>query len=176
VLPPRCRRSPSFSRASSLQDAPFEADSTHPRRALAVTPISRLKPGAIALETRTASAGGMITVAARRIGTGRVLQIGYLDSWRWRMGGFDDPVSSYRSWWSKVVSSVAFAPLTTLPASTIVEPTPMATLVATLGAPSQQAKARGTVLDDPRLLPILFGLLMAMLFAEWTSRRLRGQS
>jgi hypothetical protein len=60
--------------------------------------------------------------------------------------------------------------------SAIVEPTPVATLVATLGTPSRQAQARGTLLDDPRLLPILFALLMAMLFAEWTSRRLRGQS
>jgi hypothetical protein len=161
---------------ASLQDAPFETDSAHPRRALAVTPLSRLRPGAVAIETRTGAPDGVTTVAARRIGTGRVLQVGYLDSWRWRMGGFDDPVSSYRSWWSKVVSSVAYAPRTTLPVSAIVEPTPVATLVATLGAPSQQAEARGTLLDDPRLLPILFALLMATLFAEWTSRRLRGQS
>jgi hypothetical protein len=159
-----------------LQDAPFETDSAHPRRALAVTPISRLRPGAVAIETRTGASGAVTTVAARRIGMGRVLQVGYLDSWRWRMGGFDDPVSGYRSWWSKVVSSVAYAPRAPRPVSAIVEPTPVATLVATLGTPSRQEQARGTLLDDPRLLPILFALLMAMLFAEWTSRRLRGQS
>lgn len=158
-----------------LQDAPFETDSAHPRRALAVMPISHLRPGAVVIESRTGSPGSVTAVAARRIGTGRVLQVGYLDSWRWRMGGFDDPVTSYRSWWSKVVSSVAYAPRTTLPVNAIVEPTPVATLVATLGAPIQQEAERGTLLDDPRLLPAMFALLMAMLFAEWSSRRLRGQ-
>jgi hypothetical protein len=159
---------------AALQDAPFDADSTHPRRALAVTTISHLVPGAVAIETRTGSPRD-IAVAARRIGTGRVVQVGYLDSWRWRMGGVDDPVTGYRNWWSKVVSSVAYASRTPIPASAIVEPTPLATLVATLGSPTQQIVERSSLLDDPRLLPVLFALLTAMLFVEWTSRRLRGR-
>jgi len=159
-----------------LQDAPFESDSIHPRHALALMPLTRLVPGAVAIETRAGAQGSIVVAAAaRRIGTGRVLQLGYLDSWRWRMGGIGDPVASYRAWWSKVVSSVAFAPRTSIPATAIVEPTPLATLVATLGSPTQQTATRRSPLDDPRLLPILFALLMTTLFAEWTSRRLRGR-
>jgi hypothetical protein len=159
-----------------LHDAPFETDSAHPRRALAVMPISRLKPGAVVIETRNGAPDGPVAVAAYRLGTGRVLQMGYLDIWRWRMGGVDaDPVAAYQSWWSKVVSGVAYAPRATLPVGAIVEPTPVATLVGTLGPPTTSVAERGSLLDDPRLLPLLFALLMATLFAEWTSRRLRGQ-
>jgi hypothetical protein len=139
-------------------------------------PISRLRLGAVVIETRSGAPDAVVTVAAQRLGTGRVLQIGYLDIWRWRMGGVDaDPVASYRSWWSKVVSSVAHAPRATLPAGALAEPTPVATLVGTLGPPTRNAAARGSLLDDPRLLPLLFALLMATLLAEWTSRRLRGR-
>jgi hypothetical protein len=159
-----------------LHDAPFETDSAHPRRALAVMPISRLRPGAVVIETRSGAPDAAIAVAAQRLGTGRVLQIGYLDIWRWRMGGVDaDPVASYRRWWSKVVSSVAHAPRATLSAGALAEPTPVATLVGTLGPPTPNVAARGSPLDDPRLLPLLFALLMATLLAEWTSRRLRGR-
>lgn len=161
--------------ASALQDAPFEADSAHPRRSLALTPLTQLKPDAVIIETRDGKAGGNTAVAARRIGTGRVLQVGYLDTWRWRMGGLDNPVSDYRAWWSTMVSSVAYAPRTAYPVTASVEPTPLATLIATLGPSVQLAAERGTFLNDPRLLPILFVVLMSMLFAEWSSRRLRGR-
>ena len=55
-------------------------DSLHPRRALALTPLTQLKPGAVALEMRDKQAA----VVARRIGTGRILQVGYHNTWRWR--------------------------------------------------------------------------------------------
>lgn len=164
------------SAGDALEDAPFEADSAEPRRALGLTPIRHLADGAIAVETRSGKSGGASAIVARRIGTGRVLQVGYLDDWRWRMGGLEDPVTRYRAWWSRMVSSVAYAPRATVPSEAEVEPTPVATLVATLGPPTNAAIVRGSVLTDPRLLPLLFALLMAMLFAEWASRRLRGQS
>src|SRR6185503_2735807 len=46
-------------------------------------PVARLRPGALALERR----GDAIVVAARRVRAGRVMQIGYDDTWRWRMAG-----------------------------------------------------------------------------------------
>ena len=55
-----------------------------------------------------------------------------------------------------------------------VEPTPRAMLVETIGAPAPAELELASVLDDPRLLPLLFGILVGLLFLEWMSRRLRG--
>src|SRR5205823_227161 len=44
-------------------------------------PVTALAATGVAIEHR---AGG-IALAARRVGAGRVLQVGYDDSWRWRM-------------------------------------------------------------------------------------------
>jgi hypothetical protein len=161
---------------AALEDTPFEADSAQPRRALSLTPLRQLVAGAVPVETRRDKSGEVSAIVARRIGRGRVLQVGYVDDWRWRMGGLDDPVTKYRAWWAKMVSSVAYAPRATLPSAAPVEPTPVATLVATLGPPVSIAPEHGVILTDPRLLPLLFTLLMTMLFAEWASRRLRGRS
>jgi hypothetical protein len=157
--------------AAVLESGSFDVDSATPRRALALMPIDRLKAGALAIEKRDANTA----VAARRVGKGRVVQVGYIDTWRWRMGGADDPVTAYRGWWSAMVSSVAYAPRIPLHRTSAVEPTPVATLVGTLGVPTSVAEAGGTFLNDPRLLPALFALLLAVLFLEWTSRRLRGR-
>jgi hypothetical protein len=157
--------------AAAIESGSFDVYSADPRRALALMPIERLKPGALAIEKRDARTA----VAARRMGKGRVVQVGYIDTWRWRMGGPDDPVAAYRGWWSSMVSSVAYAPRTQLAATSTVEPTPVATLVETLGPPTSIRDEGGTLLNDPRLLPVLFALLVAALFMEWTSRRLRGR-
>jgi hypothetical protein len=156
---------------TALQSGSFAIDSAEPRRALALQPIAGLKSGALPIETRD----GHTAVAARRFSAGRVLQVGYVDTWRWRMGGVDDPVAGHRDWWSAMVSSVAYAPRIAQRVTTVVEPTPVATLVGTLGAPTPQVQSRTSLLDDPRLLPALFAFLMTMLVAEWASRRLRGR-
>lgn len=155
------------------------ADTTHPRSAFALAPITQLKPAAVAVEDRAneGTAAVRIAVAAVRSGAGRVLQIGYSNTWHWRMGGKDgDPVRAYEKWWSAMVSSVAYAQRTPLASMTVTEPTPLASLVATLGAARAEAKPRIGLLDDPRFLPAAFALLMAALLAEWASRRLRGMS
>lgn len=157
---------------AATQDADFTADSAQPRKALALMPIVQLKRGAVPLEVRD----GKTAVAAQRVGQGRVLQVGYLETWRWRMGGVDEPVPLYRSWWSTMVSSVAYAPKGARSVSAAsVDPTPLVTLVTTLGAPRHRPAERASVLDDPRLLPALFAILVAVLFVEWASRRLRGR-
>jgi len=174
ALPAFAGLMPGATQAPTLAGS-FDIDSANPRRALQLMPIAALKPGAIALEmrdTRTA-------IAARRIERGRVLQVGYLDTWRWRMGGLDEnPSSAYRSWWSGMVSSVAYGPRVPRPAESgavSTEPTPLASLVGSLGEPRLRPDINSSLLGDPRLLPVLFAILMAALFFEWASRRLRGR-
>lgn len=152
-------------------------DSIAPRNALSLAPLGRVKEGALVLETRTGQAGraDVIAAAAWRAGEGRVVQVGYHDSWRWRMNGpSDDPVRGHRAWWAALVSGVAYAPQVAQPVTQLLEPTPLASLVAALGRASPRPAAVAGVLDDPRLVPLLFGLLLAALFFEWASRRLRG--
>lgn len=152
-------------------EAPFDIDSTRPRHALALTLLDQLKRDAVAVERMDAG----VAVAARRVGRGRVLQVGYLNTWRWRMGGPDDPVRAYRSWWSAMVSSVAYAPRSALVASAPVDPTPLATLVGTLGSATPRAAEPPKLLADPRLLTALFVVILGALLLETASRRLRGR-
>jgi hypothetical protein len=154
-----------------IRNGDFTLDTLKPREALALMPIGRLKPGAVSVEVRN----GQTAIAAQRLGKGRVLQVGYLDTWRWRMGGIDDPASLYRGWWSNMVSSVAYAPRTALPVNVTTDQTPMVTLVETLGRPTHVVAEAASFLNDPRLLAVLFSFLMAAFFIEWASRRLRGR-
>ena len=142
-----------------------------PRRSLAFGDLYNLKRGALALEMRDDD----VAIAGWRFGDGRVIQIGYLDTWRWRMAGLDDDaVESHRLWWAALASGVAHAPRFDRSVTDEVEPTPRATLIETIGAPAPAELELASILDDPRLLPLLFGMLVGLLFLEWTSRRLRG--
>ena len=144
-------------------------DSLHPRNALAMRPLVNLKPDAVALEKR----GARVAIAARRSGTGRVIQVGYDDTWRWRMAGAGDAVEDYRSWISSVVSSGAYAPrFPRTPA--LADPAPVAALHAALGPPA----AAGTLSGNPGsedLLLDLFIVAVASLLLETASRRLDGK-
>lgn len=142
-----------------------------PRRSFALGDLYNLKDGALALEMRDDD----VAIAGWRVGDGRVIQIGYLDTWRWRMAGLDDDaVESHRLWWAALASGVAYAPRFDRAVSDEVEPTPRATLIETIGAPAPAELELASMLDDPRLLPWAFGALLGLLFLEWTSRRLRG--
>jgi len=156
---------------TASQEHDFDLDSVTPRTAISLAAISQLKPNAVPIEMRAHE----VAVAARRVGQGRVLQVGYLDTWRWRMGGIEKSIDPYRNWWATMVSSIAYAPRHPIANSSPVEPTPMASLVSILGTPTSQKPPSGSFLDDPRLLPALFGLLMFAFLVEWGSRRLRGQ-
>ena len=130
-------------------------------------PVASLSPGSVPLERR---ADG-IALAARRVGAGRVLQVGYDDSWRWRMAGATGSEQAHREWWSLVVGSVAYVPHA--PASLVHdESAPLARLVDRLG-PAQAGPppdAGGPPVDKR----ILVALIMTLLIIEWGSRRLRG--
>lgn len=142
-----------------------------PRRSFALGDLYNLKDGAMVLETREDD----VAVAGWRVGDGRVIQIGYMGTWRWRMAGLaDDAVEAHRLWWSALASGVAYAPRFDRQITGQVEPTPLATLVDRIGSPAPRELELAGILDDPRLLPFLFGLLVGSLMLEWASRRLRG--
>ena len=143
---------------------------------------SLLDRRALALETR----GGRAVVAARRHHAGRVLGIGYDQTWRWRMAGGANSVADHRAWWSGVIASAAPAVIPTLreapnvirsEAKDLLLPSgsaPLASLHQSLGPPSASANALASRFPT-RLLSNLLGLLaLAALLAEWFLRRARG--
>jgi hypothetical protein len=102
-----------------------------------------------------------------------VLQVGYDDSWRWRMAGAQGSERAHREWWSRIISAVAYVPSPGGPVPTSGwQSAPLAGLVDRLGAaasaPSDRA-SRGPI--DPR---VFLAGIMILLIAEWASRRLRG--
>ncbi len=138
---------------------------------LAFVPAGVMKPDAIPLERRE----GVTVSAARRHGAGRVLQLGYLDTWRWRMAGGDESLAGHRDWWTKTVAGVAYAPkIRGAIAQSDNDDAPVARLVGTLGPASAQ---RGPSLASAAHSISLWWLAAALalcLLGEWTSRRLRG--
>ncbi len=146
-------------------------DSAAPREMLAMTPLAQLRSDAVVLERQKSG----VSIAGWRAGNGRALQVGYRDTWRWRMSGVEsDPVAAHRIWWSALLSSVAYAPLLPISVHEGVEPTPLATLVASLGPSARSSASLLTTFRANSLTPILFGILLCCLFAEWVSRRTRG--
>jgi hypothetical protein len=142
-----------------------------PRTGLGAFPVASPRSDAVVLESR----GGAAMVAARRVDAGRIMQVGYDETWRWRMGGGDEAAAAHREWWSRLVAAVAYAPLvprTSAPSA--VDETPLASLIGALGpaAPFDEQLAPRT--DGARITWMLFGLVVASLLGEWASRRLRG--
>jgi hypothetical protein len=138
---------------------------------LPLAPITSLRSDAVPLEKR----GGAVALAARRIGAGRALQLGYEDSWRWRMGGGDGAVRDHRLWWTGLVSSVAYA--SRVPRATATSATdeaPMIGLVAAIGASAPEGAASGLSGNRSGWMTWLFMLLTLGLIGEIASRRLRG--
>lgn len=148
---------------------------SQPRRGLPLRAVAAAGD-AIVLERR----GALVAAAARRVGTGRVLQLGYEDTWRWRMEGDDTAPAAHRRWWSAVVGSVAYAPVVARLApsaddTTTLDPAPRAALVAALGAPQLGvAPAAPPARSSPWPDSFLFAAAVAALLLEWSSRRLRG--
>jgi len=132
-------------------------------------PVAALNGDGVALDRRS----GGVAVAARRVGAGRVLQVGYDDSWRWRMAGGPGSEAAYRDWWSRAVAAVAYLPDAGVKiAESATESAPLANLVDRLGPPQPTAAdktPRPPV--DGRLLLVL---IMILLLTEWGSRRMRG--
>ena len=134
--------------------------------------MASLNAGGIALERRSDG----IALAAKRIGAGRVIQVGYDDSWRWRMAGANGSERAHREWWSRIVSAVAYVsgqPRQPRAATaTAVESAPLARLIDRLGPP--RAEPPGKPTRGPIDARVLLAIIMILLIAEWGSRRLRG--
>jgi hypothetical protein len=140
---------------------------------LALSPIILLRSDAIPLERRA----GSVAIAAKRIGAGRSLQLGYEDTWRWRMGGGDGAVRDHRIWWTGLVSSVAYAPRVPRAAtSTPTDEAPMVGLVAAIGPATSMAAMSNLAGSPSDWAAWLFVLLTLALVGEVASRRLRGAS
>ena len=143
--------------------------STAPRRALGFFPIVSLAADAVPLEARD----GRVIVAARRAGAGRVVQLGYDETWRWRLAGSGDAPTAHRDYWSTVVSAAAYRAATPVASDTQTEDAaPLASLYAGLGAPTPPTAPALHV--TPGLRWWMFAALALLLLAEWASRRLRG--
>ncbi len=143
------------------------AEDTVTRRDLPLRPLSALRSDAIALERQAAGP----SVAARRAGMGRVLAIGYDDSWRWRMLGGVSGLAAHRRWWSAAAGSVS--PDHAAVAEANGSAAPVAALVSALGRPA--APTREVPRDTRNPLPWMFLLIVAAaLLAETGSRRFRG--
>ncbi|MEO8450401.1 MAG: hypothetical protein ABI647_11450 [Gemmatimonadota bacterium] len=156
------------------QSAPvFEVGAAEPRRALALVPIVHLAVGALPLERR----GSVVAIAAQRVGAGRVLQLGYEDTWRWRMSGPEGAVLAHRAWWTSLVGSVAYRASVPLAPRAPANDAPRARMVAALGPPdpSVPSPARDSYGDRPaRPWWWLFAVAAGALVAEWARRRRRG--
>ncbi len=138
-----------------------------PRAALGLVPIVPLHHDAVALETR----GSLIAVGARRIGMGRVVEIGYVDSWRWPMGGGESAPERYRAWLAGLVAQVALVGRVPV-GSGGTDPVPVAGLLDRLG-PSTAAFSDAQAERDA--IPAwIFAVLLSALLIEWSSRRIRG--
>jgi hypothetical protein len=140
---------------------------------LNLVPITSLQSDAVALEKRA----GAVAIAARRIGAGRALQVGYEDTWRWRMSGGNEAVRDHRLWWTGLVSSVAYAPRVPRTAVTIAtDEAPMVGLVSAIGTSTPEAAMSSLSGNRSDWMTWLFVLLALGLVGEVASRRLRGAS
>lgn len=137
---------------------------------LPLAPVIALRSDAVPLEHR----GGSVTSAARRYAAGRVLQQGYLDTWRWRMGGGEASPADHRAWWTHAVASVAYVPRVSATSAAESDNAPMARLIAALGPTATGTAASRALPARSVPLWLLFLILATSLLAEWASRRLRG--
>jgi|HubBroStandDraft_2_1064218.scaffolds.fasta_scaffold05126_3 hypothetical protein len=147
-----------------------ELPDSAPSSGLVLAPVVKQLPGAVVLERRDS----LVTVAARRVERGRVAQIGYEDTWRWRMQGGDSGVAGHRAWWARLVAAVANVPAIERDPIAAADPAPLATAIDRLGAPSVLAGGgrRGA---DEELPAWLFAGIVVALVAEWASRRVHGR-
>jgi len=142
----------------------------------AVAPLRAVGPEAVVLEKR----GAAPTVAARRFGAGRLLQIGYEDTWRARMTGGDSAVTKHRRLWTRLVSDVAYAPRVPRhvrgPGADLPEhdPTPLAGLVASIGPRSPALPWAVSAQSRAGWRALLSAIFAFALVVEVASRRSRG--
>ena len=143
-------------------------DSVRPRD-LPLRPLVLTRTDALILDRQPAG----VALLARRAGMGRVLAVGYDESWRWRMLGGASGLQAHRRWWSAAAGQVARERADVQSAGA--DAAPLASLVAALGKPSPSVTAEAR--SGRESLPVLLLVLIAgCLLAETASRRFRGAS
>ncbi len=145
------------------------AHDTVTTRDLPMRALTSVRDDAIALTRETAG----VTRAVRRAGLGRVMAIGYDESWRWRMLGGMSGMDAHRRWWSGAVGSVAREHGDSN--ITSADGAPRASLVAALGPPASAAAVTASAPRAGQFPLALLVLAVACLLAETASRRFRGE-
>jgi hypothetical protein len=103
---------------------------------------------------------------------GRVIQLGYDETWRWRFEGGAHAPEAERAWWSGVVSAAAYRAASPIANVANTQAAPLAQLIAALGPP---ATTPAVAAIAPHGLPWwLLAVILATIVAEIASRRLRG--
>jgi hypothetical protein len=146
----------------------LDADSVT-RADLPLRPLLAVGDDAVPLERESVG----LATAVRRAGSGRVLAVGYDESWRWRMLGGAGGAAAHRAWWSRLVGLVAPEREVVGHTAAPADAAPLAALVGALGPPSPASTARRDGGSDALPLALL-ALLAAALLAETASRRFRG--
>jgi hypothetical protein len=162
------------SAGARVRGEPGALETTDPRRGLSGNALTVSARGVAVLERR----GAAPVVVGRRLGAGRVVAVGYDESWRWRLEGGETSPADHRAWWSSLVASVAHAPPATRgsggrPPHSGFDGAPFAATVAALGAP-QPAPAAATTGTRLPVDALLFAAALLALLGEWCSRRTRG--
>lgn len=155
-----------------VRPAAMSFTSGQPRRALGFFSLTNMRPDAVLLESRD----GRAALAARRVGAGRVLQIGYDETWRWRMQGGAEGPEAHRRWWSAAIAATARRVAVARDSSGVDlgAAAPLAALTASFG-PSQPPPvdaARPPARQGTA--PWMVAVAALLLLAEWASRRTRG--
>ena len=138
-------------------------------RGLARVPLENVADDrAVILESRQ----GRAAVVARRYYAGRVMAVGFDETWRWRMAGDANSTGAHRDWWSRLVASVAIRP--SIPANAPPSgAAPLARLHEVLGPVTSSTRPPPRI--PPGLLANLLGAIaLASLLTEWLMRRSRG--
>ena len=141
-----------------------------PLHSLPLHALGELRENAVTLETRD----GTPATVAWRVGAGRVVQMGHGETWRWRMQGEAGSVAQHRAYWSGLVGAVAAADYVPVDSIATSNAAPLALTVQALGPPTPAADRRPRNPNAPMLPPWLAPALLALLLAEWASRRSRG--
>jgi hypothetical protein len=154
-----------------------EAGDSVTETSLPLTPVTSLRADAIPLENRN----GSISLAARRVRAGRVLQTGYDETWRWRMDGGDDGLRDHRQWWSGLLSQVVYAPeaprASTIASAAAItaDESPLSGLIASIG-PAAPRNSASLSANKGNWMAALFAVMVLALLTEVASRRSRGAS
>ncbi|HEX6534394.1 MAG TPA: hypothetical protein VF041_07345 [Gemmatimonadaceae bacterium] len=180
VLAGDAARAPALARLAAgrvgerVRAASLSLAGADPRRALGFWSIGPLAPDAVPLESRD----GRVAAAARRLGAGRVVQVGYDETWRWRLGGDAGAPEAHRAWWAGVVASAAYRASVPRAAAAAdraeADPAPFAATVSAIGAPTTPPPSPAVPTLPRGLEWWMLALLFLLLAGEWLSRRARG--